>query len=174
MNYVINIFHWQLINLFFLFPVIVPTPDLDIKLSRKNNYLAGSELTITCDITIDPHVNTPFIVNTVWTMLDEVSSGIGMQLTHPEILKDGSGSEQSRISLVDPAKTDLNNKYQSQVQFSTLSSSMDSGMYTCTVDVIPMTGYTYINAASTSNITTNFNVVGMRSLLYTGSNKVNL
>ena len=149
-----------------LFLLTVPTPDLDISLSRQNDYLAGSELNITCDITIDPHVNTPFIVNTVWEMLDEVSSGIGMQVTDPEILKDDSGSGQSRISLINPARIAFNT-YRSQVQFSTLSSSMDSGMYTCTVDVMPMVGYNYINAASTTNITTNFTVEGMCSLLCT-------
>ena len=99
-------------------------------------------------------------------MLDEVSSGIGMQVTDPEILKDGSGSRQSRISLINPVEIDFNT-YRSQVQFSTLSSSMDSGMYTCTVDVMPMVGYNYINAASTTNITTNFTVEGMCSLLCT-------
>ena len=141
-------------NLLFLFPLTVPTPNLDINLSRQNNYLTGSELTITCDITIDPNVNTPFIVNTVWTMLGEDSSGIGMQITDPEILKDASGRGQSRISLIDPAKIDFNT-YRSQVQFSTLRGSMDSGSYTCTVDVIPIAGYNYVNAASTTDITTN-------------------
>ena len=91
---------------------------------------------------------------------------MGMQLGNMRtVLRDGSGSGQSSISLSDPLKTDFNT-YQSQIQFSTLSSSMDSGIYTCTVDVIPMAGYTYINAASTTNITTNFTVVGMCSLLY--------
>ena len=131
----------------FLFPLTVPTPDLDISLSRQSDYLAGSELTITCDITIDPHVSTPFIVNIVWTMLDEVSSGFGIQQT-------------------DPTEIDFNT-YRSQVQFSTLSSSLDSGMYICTVDVIPMAGYSYVNAPSTTNITTSFTVEGMCSLFCT-------
>ena len=91
---------------------------------------------------------------------------MGTQLDNMRtLLRNGSGSGQSRISLSDPLKTDFNT-YQSQIQFCTLSSSMDSGIYTCTVDVIPMAGYTYINAASTTNITTNFTVVGMCSLLY--------
>ena len=153
-------------KLCFIFPYIVPTPNLDISLSRQSDYLAGSELTISCDITIDPHVNTPFIINTIWVMLDEFRSGMETQLDNMRtVLRNGSGSGQSRISLNDPLKTDFNT-YQSQVQFSTLSSSMDSGIYTCTVYVIPMAGYTYINAASTTNITTNFTVVGMYLLLY--------
>ena len=161
-----DISQWQLINLLFLFFLTVPTPNLDISLSRQNNYLAGSELTITCDITIDPHVNTPFIINTIWVMLDEFRSGMGTQLDNMRtVLRNGSDSRQSRISLNDPLKTDFNT-YQSQVQFSTLSSSMDSGIYTCIVDVISTAGYTYIKSASTSNITTNVTVVGMCSLLY--------
>ena len=107
-------------------------------------------------------------------MLDEVSSGIGMQLTDPENFKNGSGSRQSRISLIIPTKNDFNT-YRSQVQFSTLSSSIDSGSYTCTVNVIPTAGYNYVNAASTTNITTNFTVEGMCSLLVQYSiNKVYL
>ena len=99
-------------------------------------------------------------------MLNEVRSEMGTQLENMRtVLTNGSGSGQSRILLNDPTETDFNT-YHSQVQFSTLSSSMDSGIYTCTVDVIPMAGYTYINAASTCNITTNFTVVGMCSLFY--------
>ena len=98
-------------------------------------------------------------------MLDEFKSGMGTQLDNMRtVLRNGSDSRQSRISLNDPLKTDFNT-YQSKVQFGTLSSSMDSGIYTCTVDVIPIAGYTYINAASTTNITANFTVVGMCSLL---------
>ena len=94
-------------------------------------------------------------------MLNEVRNGMGTQLDNMRtVIRNGSDSRQSRISLNDPLKTDFNT-YQSQVQFSTLSGSMDSGIYTCTVDVIPIAGYTYINAASTTNITTNFTVVGM-------------
>ena len=99
-------------------------------------------------------------------MLNEVRSEMGTQLENMRtVLTNGSGSGQSRILLNDPTETDFNT-YHSQVQFSTLSSSMDSGIYTCSVDVIPIAGNTYINAANTSNITTNFTVVGMCSLLY--------
>ena len=99
-------------------------------------------------------------------MLNEVRNEMGTQLENMRtVLRNSSGSGQSRIFLNDPSKTDFNT-YRSQVQFSTLSSSMDSSIYTCTVDLIPMAGYIYINAANTSNITTNFTVVGMHSLLY--------
>ena len=152
--------------LFFIF-YIVPTPDLSIRLST-DNFIAGSELTITCDITIDPHVNTPFIVNATWIRLNNVSSGMGTQLDNitidPEILRDDIGNEESRISLKESSKNSFNSYY-SQLQFSTLSSSKDSGVYTCIVDIIPLTGYTYVNAVKTTIITTSFIVRGM-CLLY--------
>ena len=99
-------------------------------------------------------------------MSNKVRSEMGTQLENMRtVLRNSSGSGQSRIFINDPSKTDFNT-YRSQVQFSTLSSSMDSGIYTCSADVIPMDGYIYINAANTCNITTNFTVVGMCSLLY--------
>ena len=93
-----------------------------------------------------------------------VSSGMGTQLdkmeTDPEILEDDFGSGQSRISISEPSKSSFNSYY-SQVQFSTLSSSIDSGVYTCIVDIVPLAGYIYVNAANTTIITTSFIVRGM-------------
>ena len=84
--------------------------------------------------------------------------------TDPEILGDDFGSRQSRISINKLSKTSFNS-YCSQVQFNTLSSSMDSGVYTCIVNIVPLPGYTYVNAANTTIITTSFIVRGM-CLLY--------
>ena len=145
-------------NLYILsFFVIVPTPSLDVTLSRQSDYLAGSELTITCDITIDPHVNTPFIINTIWVMLNELN--IELRTLNKSYI-----NGQSRISVNNPSLISYN-KYQSQVQFSTLSSSMDSGMYTCIVNVIPVAGYYYVYTANMTNITTNLTVIGMTMIL---------
>ena len=46
-------------------------------LSRQCDLLAGSNLTLTCDITVDPNVDTPFNVNVSWNMTDQpvMSSG---------------------------------------------------------------------------------------------------
>ena len=113
-------------------------------------------MTITCDITIDPQVNTPFIINTIWLMLDDINNEI-------RTLNESYINEQSRISVNNSSLISYN-KYQSQVQFSTLSSSMDSGMYTCIVNVIPVAGYYYVYTANMTNITTNLTVIGMCSL----------
>ena len=150
------IFELKLLIYLFLFFFAVPTPYLDVTLTRQSDYLAGSELTITCDITIDLYVNTPFIINTIWVMLDEISNEI-------RTLNENYSNGQSRISVNNSSLISYN-KYQSQVQFSTLSSSMDSGMYTCIVDVIPVAGYYYVYAPNVTNITTNFTVIGMTIL----------
>ena len=71
---------------------------------------------------------------------------------------------QSKISVNNSSLISYN-KYQSQVQFSTLSSSMDSGLYTCNVNVIPVAGYYYVYTANMTNITTNLTVIGRTMIL---------
>ena len=45
-------------------------------LSRQCDLVAGSSLTLTCDITVDPNVDTPFDVNVSWNKTDHpVMSG---------------------------------------------------------------------------------------------------
>ena len=57
--------------------ISVPIPSLEVTLSRQCDLLAGSNLTLTCDITVDPNVDTPFDVNVSWNMTDQlvISSG---------------------------------------------------------------------------------------------------
>ena len=90
-------------------------------------------------------------------MLDEINNEM-------RTLNESYRNGQSRISVNNSSLISYN-KYQSQVQFSTLSSSMDSGMYTCIVDVIPVAGYYYVYTANVTNITTNFTVIGMTIVL---------
>ena len=52
------------------------------------------------------------------------------------------------------------NEYRSQVVFSTLSSTEDSGTYTCIVNIIPRTGYEYVMTSDTNNMNANFTVTG--------------
>ena len=90
-------------------------------------------------------------------MLDEINNEM-------RTLNESYRNGQSRISINSSSLISYN-KYQSQIQFSTLSSSMDSGMYTCIVDVIPVAGYYYVYTANVTNITTNFTVIGMTIIL---------
>ena len=126
----------------FIIILLVPLI-LTMNVSRQSDYLAGSKLTITCYVTINPHINTPFIVKTMWTK-DEIL-----------IVSSGNG----RILLYNTSLTDYN-KYDTQIYFSTLSSSVDSGIYTCIVDVLPVSGYIYITASNTTNVTTNITIIG--------------
>ena len=41
-------------------------------LSRQCDLLAGSNLTLTCDISVDLNVDTPFDVNVSWKMTDQL------------------------------------------------------------------------------------------------------
>ena len=56
------------------------------------------------------------------------------------------------------------NEYRSQVVFSTLSSTEDSGTYTCIVNIIPRTGYEYVRTSGANNMKVNFTVTGKYSV----------
>ena len=51
--------------------IAVPIPSLEVSLSRQCDLLAGSNLTLTCDITVDPNIDTPFDVNVSWNKTDQ-------------------------------------------------------------------------------------------------------
>ena len=61
------------------------------------------------------------------------------------------------------------NEYRSQVVFSTLSSTEDSGTYTCIVNIIPRTGYEYVMTSDTNNMKVNFTVTGKYLILHNDS-----
>ena len=105
-----------------------------------NNLLAGSNLTIYCDITIDVNVDTPFNVTSTWTHDNTVLLS------------------NSRMMIIDPYSTSLN-EYQSRIEFSTLSSTIDSGVYTCDVSVTRNSDYLYVFDAENVNDTTTFTVI---------------
>ena len=46
-------------------------------LSRQCDLLAGSNLTLTCDIIINPNVDTPFDVNVSWNKTDQPGMSCG-------------------------------------------------------------------------------------------------
>ena len=105
-----------------------------------NNLLAGSTLTIYCDITIDVNVDTPFNVTTTWTHNNTVLLS------------------NSRVTIINPYSTSFN-KYQSRVEFSTLSSTIDPGTYTCHVSVTSNSDCLYLINSKNVNNTTTFTVI---------------
>ena len=129
--------------MFFSVPLVVPVPSVVVTRTQEyDNLLAGSTLTIYCDITIDVNVDTPFNVTTTWTLDNTV-------LLLPN----------SRVTIIEPFSTDFN-KYQSRIEFSTLSSTIDSGTYTCDVSVTSDSDYLYVIDAENGNNTTTFTVIG--------------
>ena len=112
-----------------------------------DNLLAGSNLTIYCDIAIDDTVDTPFNVTTTWTRNDTVLVS------------------NSRVMIIEPYSTDFN-QYQSRIEFSTLSSTMDSGVYTCDVSVTSDSDYLYLFDADDENDSTTFTVIGKYMYIY--------
>ena len=122
-------------------PLVVPVPSVVVTHTQGyNNLLAGSTLTIYCDIAIDVNVDTPFNVTTTWTHNNTVLQ------------------PNSRIMIIDPYSTSFN-KYQSRIEFSTLSSTIDSGVYTCNVSVASDSNYLYIFDGENVDDTTAFSVI---------------
>ena len=128
--------------MFFSVPLVVPVPSVVVNRTQEyDNLLAGSTLTIYCDIAIDANVDTPFNVTTTWTRNNTVLVS------------------NSRVTIIEPYSTDFN-EYQSRIEFSTLSSTIDSGAYTCDVSVTSDSDYLYVIDAENENDTTTFTVIG--------------
>ena len=129
-------------DMFISVPLVVPVPFVNVTRTQVyDDLLAGSTLTIYCDIDIDVNVDTPFNVTTTWTRSNIVLVS------------------NSRVMIIGPYSTDFN-QYQSRIEFSTLSSTMDSGVYTCDVSVTSDSDYLYVFDAENENDSTTFNVIG--------------
>ncbi|XP_019849961.1 PREDICTED: hemicentin-1-like [Amphimedon queenslandica] len=132
-------------------PLEIPIPSVDVSQSRENYLLAGSNLVLTCDTSVDPNVDTSFTVNVAWSMTDQ------------QIMSSGDFKDESDTNSVILADTDrVNissvmmrsgfNEYRSTVNFITLSSIEDSGTYTCIVTIVPAPAYEYVMTSDTNNM----------------------
>ena len=72
--------------------------------------------------------------------------------------------DRNRVNIISVMMRSGFNAYRSQVVFSTLSSTEDSGTYTCIVNIIPRTGYEYVMTYDTNNMKVNFTVTGKYSV----------
>ena len=113
---------------------------VNLSLSRDNDILAGSPLTMICDVDVDDQVDIPIYVDIEWTMS-------GSPLT-----------SNDRITVGDVNETGFN-QYRSQVIFSTLSSTHDSGQYNCTVNITSGEDYIYVADADVIDKFITFNVI---------------
>ena len=112
----------------------------------NNTLLAGSELTIHCDIEIDTNVDTLFTVSTTWTMTDSNNNVETLEVT------------SGRVSVYSPYSTGFN-QYRSRIEFSTLSSLVDSGVYTCDVVIDSNSEYTFVYDSDNNSSSTAIQVI---------------
>ena len=122
-------------------------------LPRQNNFLAGSNLTLTCEINIDHNVDTPFIININWTMTSYLGSGGDSQ---PVKLQN-----RDHVNISSVMTRPGFHEYRSQEIFSNLSGSEDSGVYTCIVNVVSLSGSEFIMSSDTNDVNVTLIVTGM-------------
>ena len=140
-------------NVFISSPT-VPSPTVSLTLSSADSstvsansstsqsYLAGSTLTITCDIDVPLSINTMINVIMEWT-------------------RDGSDIENSsRVSFTTATETSPSH-YHTQLVFSTLSSSMDSSNYECSATINSNDSLLYVEDSTLVNESTTVSVQGM-------------
>ena len=110
---------------------VVPSVVVSLSQSREGQeQLAGSNLTLTADISVDSNVDTPHTVSGVWDRNRSL------------LLSD------ERVSILAVSDVTGVNQYRTEILFSSLSSTFDSGMYNCTVQVDSDSAYTYVTSTS--------------------------
>ena len=70
-----------------------------------------------------------------------------------------------RITVSNVSNTSNSNQYQAQVMFSTLSSTVDSGMYTSVVSVNSDSSYPYVTSALSTSEMVNISITGKRLII---------
>ena len=123
------------------FPVLAPVVILTQSIDGQNQ-LAGSNLLLTVDISVDNTTDTPYSIVTTWTRNGSVLSNNG------------------RISVLQPYYIPSMDVYRAQTNFSTLSSALDSGLYTFGVEIITASSFAYLFNSSTSLVTVTITVSG--------------
>ena len=104
-----------------------------------------------------PLGNIPFTVNVTWNMTDQqiASSGnMGVEI-NPVMLAD-----TNRVNISSVMMRSGFNEYRSTVNFTTLSSTEDSGTYTCIVTIVPDPVYEYVMTSDTNFMNINITVTG--------------
>ena len=90
----------------------VPQPGVNVTLNRTAPLYAGTGLTLTCTVTLDPNVDSGEMVMTEWSGLQDIP-----EERYSDINAGGSGSTYTRNLTISPL------------------SDQDDGTYTCTVTV---------------------------------------
>ncbi|XP_019851145.1 PREDICTED: neogenin-like [Amphimedon queenslandica] len=136
--------------------ITIPFIYLHVSQSKESNLLAGSNLILTCDISVDPNVDTPFTVNVTWNMTDQQimsNSNFGGEINSSSMLAD-----TDRVNISSVMMRSGFNEYRSTLNFTTLSSIEDSGTYTCIVTIVPASAYEYVMTSDTNYTNIHFTV----------------
>ena len=112
----------------------------------EDTLLAGSQLTIYCDIVVDINVDIHFTVSTTWTRTNNDDNDTIIDST------------TSRVVVYSLYSTGIN-KHQSRIEFSTLSSVEDPGDYTCEVLIDSITDYTFVYNSDTNSETITLQII---------------
>ena len=92
-------------------------------------------------------------------------------MTNQQIMSSGDFRDESdpnSITLADTNRVNISsvmmrsgfNEYRSTVNFTTLSSTEDSGIYTCIVTIVPALAYEYVMTSDTNYMNVKLNVTG--------------
>lgn len=109
--------------------------------TQPGPYVAGMFAEIRCSVTLNDTFDTPVDVEVLWLKNGiELSESVRVMVMHSH--------------LVGPSL------YHSLLQFSTLSSSTDSGLYTCVSNVFPTENSNYISN-STGEASLSLHLTGM-------------
>lgn len=114
---------------------------MEVRIPQLEPYLAGMFAELRCSIILDDVVDTSVDIEVVWQR-----NGVVL-------------SETDRITTL-PARLIEDYHYESSLQFSTLSSSMDNGNYICIGTVFPTAERMFIDN-STATATFSISVTGI-------------
>ena len=108
----------------------VPAPDVSISLNTDNDTVyQGTELVITCTVTVDSAVDTEYDVNMIWSSDTAESDGPYINISNIT----GSGQEYTSTVTISPVNT------------------TDSATYTCTASITTTDSDTIISSMKNSS-----------------------
>ena len=117
----------------FLLVFIVPPVTVTISKERNDTLYAGTPFFLKCDIMVSPLVTIPFTVTNQWTRND---TNVPMGPSDDTITDE--------LNMIDR----LN--YNTTLTFYPLDNADDSGVYSCNIEVIAPSNYTYLRNTSAS------------------------
>ena len=153
--------HFNIICFFTIYAV--PPPSLSItstssglivskNTSNTSVFLAGSSLTITCDITVTLSVNDNFTALVQWSLK------LAFDFTTA-----GSGESANVLSTMQATKI-ASNHYQSQLTIPSLDRIKHTGNYTCAVRLASSDALLFVKDSNSSSVSTTVEIYGITNV----------